>query len=352
MNVIRVLVVDDSVVVRRALTSLLEGEPGILVTGAAANGRIALSKLKQESSDVVVLDVDMPEMDGLETLAEIRRHHPHVRVIMFSVLTERGAGTTLEALFRGAQDYVTKPGGMTDPESAALAVREQLLPKIRALAPPGRGADRRAVAAKTPRRARSQARLEAVVIAASTGGPAALEALLGRLPHRPPVPLLVVQHMPALFTGQLARQLAAKTGLDVHEARHGETVRAGIVLVAPGEKHLAVRLSDQGIFAVVEDGPPVNSCRPSADVLFLSAAGVWGAGVTGVVLTGMGRDGLDGGRAIDAAGGRLLAQDPASSVVWGMPGAVVEGGLAEEIGSPSLLGDRLNSLMARAGRRP
>lgn len=353
MRTVRVLVVDDSVVVRRALTSLLEDEDGITVAGAAPNGRIALAKLSQEPADVVVLDVDMPEMDGLQTLEAIRLHHPGVRVIMFSVLTERGAGTTLEALFRGAQDYVTKPAGMADPEAAAAAVRDQLVPKIRALAssPFAPARARRHQPAFRPAKRRRHAPLEAVAIAASTGGPAALEAVLERLPHHPPVPVLVVQHMPPLFTGQLARQLAAKTGLHVKEAEGDEPVLAGHVYIAPGAAHLTVRRAGDEVRTVLEHSPPVNSCRPSADVLFRGVARAWGGGAAAVVLTGMGRDGLEGCRAIAAAEGRVLAQDEPSSVVWGMPGAVVEAGLAEEIAPPAGLGDRLNGLMARAGRR-
>ncbi len=353
MRPVRVLVVDDSVVVRRALTSLLENEEGIVVAGAAANGRIALAKLRQEPADVVVLDVDMPEMDGLEALKAIRARHPGVRIIMFSVLTERGADTTLEALFRGAQDYVTKPSGMADSEAAAAAVRDQLVPKIRALAstPPAAALARRRQHAPPPVSRRRHAPLQAVAIAASTGGPAALEAVLRRLPHQPPVPILVVQHMPPLFTGQLARQLAAKTGLHVKEAEADETVAPGTVYIAPGDLHLTVRRSGDAVRTLLEDSPPMNSCRPSADVLFRGVARTWGGGATAVVLTGMGRDGLEGCRAVAAAEGRVLVQDEASSVVWGMPGAVVEAGLAEEIAPPTALGDRLNGLMARAGRR-
>jgi len=328
---IRVLVVDDSAVVRRALAELVAGDPELELAGAAPTGRLGLARLARTGADVVVLDVDMPGMDGLETLEAIRRSHPRLPVIMFSVLTERGAEVTLRALFRGAQDYVTKPtaGGR---EAAAEVVRRELIPRIKALGA-GRVGEGPGPAAPPPARPPG-APPAALVVAASTGGPAALERLLAEVPRPAPVPVLVVQHMPPLFTGHLARQLAAKTGHEVREAASGVEARPGVVWVAPGGRHLEVIRDPERPGTVrlrLSDDPPVNSCRPSADVLFRAAARAWGGGVLAVVLTGMGRDGLEGCRAVRAAGGTVLAQDRATSVVWGMPGFVASEGLAHGV---------------------
>lgn len=333
MRRIRVLVVDDSVVVRRLMSQLLEADPVLEIAATAANGRIALAKIPQAAPDIVVLDVDMPVMDGLETLDEIRRLYPSLPVLMFSALTERGADATLEALFRGAVDYVTKPTHTGSADRAAQAIRDEVIPKIKALrarmvttdaaAPAGSAAVLR------PRRRKGP--VEVVVLAASTGGPAALEAVLKHLPRPVPVPVLVVQHMPPIFTTYLAQQLSVKCGHEVREVTGDVRPGAGAVWVAPGGRHMVAEADEDGPLLRVTDDPPVNSCRPSADPLLVSVARVWGAGALAVVLTGMGRDGLRGCEEIREAGGQVLVQDQATSVVWGMPGFIVAAGLANDV---------------------
>ncbi len=351
MRPIRVLVVDDSVVVRRLVSAAMEADPVLEVAGVAANGKIALAKIPQLSPDVVVLDVDMPVLGGLETLAEIRRRHPSLRVIMFSALTERGADATLEALFRGALDYVTKPANLGSAERAARVVREELIPKIKVLChdlvglePPqvAVGPALEAPPVGVPVRAR---RVEVLVVGASTGGPQALEAILTRLPPPLPVPVLIVQHMPPLFTHSLAQQLSHKSGHRVSEAWPGAPIQRGEVLIAPGGLHLEVERTADELRARITDEPPENSCRPAVDVLFRTAADVFAGGTLAVVLTGMGRDGLRGCEAVRRRGGQVVVQDRATSVVWGMPGFVAGAGLAEAVVPlaelPALLATRL-----------
>lgn len=337
MRKIRVLVVDDAVVIRRLLTDTLAGDPGIEVVGAAASGRIALAKIPQVAPDLLTLDVEMPEMSGLETLAAIRAAYPKLPVIMFSTLTARGAGATLEALALGATDYVTKPANVGSVQAAMQAVREQLIPKIKTFCGAAAGQElpappRPSVAAARPVVPAAPGRpVELLVIGVSTGGPNALSALLPALPGGLPVPVVIVQHMPPVFTRLLAERLQARCALRVREAQQGEPVRAGEVLVAPGDWHVTLGRTGGALRVRLTQDPPENSCRPAVDVLFRSAAAAVGAGTLGVVLTGMGHDGLRGARDIRDAGGQIVAQDQATSVVWGMPGAVAEAGLADRI---------------------
>jgi len=346
---IRVLVVDDAVVVRRMVTEALSVDPDIEVVGTAPNGRIALAKIPQINPDVVTLDVEMPEMDGLATLTALRKEYPRLPVIMFSTLTERGAATTMEALLRGANDYVTKPANVGSVSEAQQRIREDLVPRVHALG--GRraatartaGADATAGTRATVSRATvsratasraiatADARVDAVVVGVSTGGPNALADLVPQLPGDLPVPILIVQHMPPMFTRLLAERLDQTSAVHVREAGEGETVLPGEVLVAPGGRHLVVHRVGTEVRTGLSDAPPQNSCRPSVDVLFRAAARVYGANTLGVVLTGMGADGRAGSEHVREAGGHVLAQDAATSVVWGMPGAVVEAGLADEV---------------------
>jgi len=337
MRKARVLVVDDSVVCRRLVASILEREDDIDVVGTAPNGRIALDKVAQHEPDVVVLDIDMPVMDGLTALAQMRRSHPDVRVIMYSVLTERGAAFTLEALALGAADYATKPSATADHAEALRAVEEQLVPRVRALAAP------RPAVALPPAASRAVAADPAVVaLAASTGGPDALPELLGTLPCDFPLPVLVVQHMPPVFTRLFARRLDGCLGLRVREAQDGVSIDGGGVWVAPGDHHLEVR----GGRLVTHRDPPVHSCRPAADVLFRSVAEEFGPAAIGVVLSGMGRDGCAGAAEIRQRGGRVFAQDPESCAVFGMPRHVIEAGIAERVDPPLLLGREIARLAA------
>ncbi len=357
----RVLVVDDAVVVRRIVTDVLAGEPDLEVVGTAPNGRVALHKIPQVNPDVVTLDVEMPEMDGLETLAELRASYPSLPVIMFSTLTERGAAVTMDALLRGANDYVTKPANVGSVPQAMARIREELVPKIHALVPstvsgPERTRHRTsAVGAQhgaVPHGASvgPPAAVEAIVVGVSTGGPNALAELLPRLPADLGVPVLVVQHMPPMFTRLLAERLDPHSALSVREAADGELVCAGDVLVAPGDHHLEVHRRGQGVVTRLTQSPPENSCRPAVDVLFRTAAAAFGAGTLGIVLTGMGYDGRQGAEHVVDAGGRVVAQDQATSVVWGMPGAVVAAGSAEAVVPlPAMSAEIVRRVRARRG---
>jgi two-component system chemotaxis response regulator CheB len=331
MSRTRVLIVDDAVVIRRMLTDVLAEDPAIEVVGAAANGHIALAKLPQVNPDLVVLDVEMPEMDGLETLKAIRAVRPALPVIMFSTLTSRGAQTTLDALALGATDYITKPANVGSVVLACQRVREELVPRIKALC--ARPVRPPASAAPPPRAAADgvPGEIDAVVIGVSTGGPNALAAIMPRIPGDFPVPILIVQHMPPLFTRFLADRLGNLGQLTVQEGRPGARVEPGSVWIAPGDWHMTVERSSDGVVLRTDQGPQENSCRPAADVLFRSVADVYGGRVLGVVLTGMGQDGCRGSERIREAGGQILAQDEATSVVWGMPGYVAQAGLASRV---------------------
>lgn len=341
----RVLVVDDSVVSRRMLSDAIAASPDLEVAAIAANGKIALSKLEQVHPDLVVLDVEMPELDGLATLRELRPRHPKLPVIMYSSLTTRGAQTTLDALTLGANDYAPKPDS-GDPRPAQKQIEEDLLPKIRALLgirPRLATAD--LIPPPTPLISTVTAP-ELVVIGASTGGPNALAELLPQLPAQFPVPVLIVQHMPPVFTGLLAERLAARTRLPVSEVTAPGPALPGRIYVAPGDRHLEVSRGKHGPQLLLSDGPPENSCRPAVDVLFRSAAAEYGAAVLAVVLTGMGRDGLLGARELHRRGAKILVQDEASSIVWGMPGYIAEAGLAESQRDPTELGQEITTRVA------
>lgn len=331
---IRVFVVDDAAAVRRIVTDVLAADPGIEVVGSAANGLEAMARLERLGPDLVTLDIEMPGMDGLETLVELRRHHPRLPVIMFSSLTERGAIATMEALARGATDYVAKPNHSGGVAEAKERIRTELIPKIRALVGrPAQGAAHPAPAHGPAPAARSgpPGRVDAVAIGVSTGGPNALADILPALPADFPIPILIVQHMPPVFTRFLADRLSSRSRVVVREAEDDAVVEPGTVWVAPGDHHMTVWKDGERVRLRLDRGPQENSCRPSADPLFRSAAAIFGGRTLGLILTGMGHDGLLGAQAIRRAGGQLIAQDEASSVVWGMPGAIVAAGLADAV---------------------
>ena len=333
MGRIRVLIVDDAVVVRRLLDQAISSDPALEVAGTAPSGRIALEKISRLNPDLVVLDIEMPEMDGLQTLAAIRRARPELPVIMFSNLTRRGAEATMDALFLGASDYVSKPATAGGPAAALQRVREELLPRIRSLG--ARSADaaplpaaRRGPSAKvTP----SMRRVDIVAIGVSTGGPNALATIFSRLPAAFPVPVLVVQHMPPVFTTMLAERLASRSAISVSEGAHGEVLRARHAWIAPGDVHMSVERCGGENRILLAQGPPENSCRPAVDVLLRSVADVYGDGALTIVLTGMGQDGFRGCEAVHEAGGQILVQDEETSIVWGMPGFVARSGLADMV---------------------
>lgn len=343
---IRVLVVDDSVTVRQLVVDALSTDPELHVVGAAPNGALALSMLARSKPDCIVLDIDMPVMDGLEFLTRLRPEYPRLPVIVFSTLTTHGAETTLQAMWNGASDYVTKPHA-DDYESALQQTRADLVHRIKAFARPSRrtaldsGAPSPAArvsaasptAAALPRPALSPplARVSVVAIGASTGGPRALVDILSALPGDLEAPLLVVQHMPPLFTRHFADGLSSQCDLRVREAEHGVVLEPGVVWIAPGDQHLTASRDGVLVRLWLDQDAPENACRPSVDPMLRSVARVHGAGVLAVILTGMGRDGLAGCRAVREAQGQVIAQDEASSVVWGMPGSVVNAGLANSV---------------------
>lgn len=338
---IRVLIVDDSVVIRRLVRLALEEDPVIEVAGAAANGAIALSKIPQVNPDVITLDIEMPEMDGLEALRRIRKQYPAQRVIMFSTLTERGAEATFEALALGADDYVGKAANVGSLDRSMARLREELLPKIKQffelpgerVARPAPNKPGTAVppAAARPRVSYPPIQPKVVAIGVSTGGPTALGEIVTQFPRHFPLPVLVVQHMPPTFTRLLAERLQTRTELRVEEAKEGSAVEEGKMLIAPGNYHMRIRKTGDGVAVYLDQAPRENSCRPAVDVMFRSVEEVYGGAVISVMLTGMGHDGLRGVEALKSRGGFVIAQDEASSVVWGMPGSVVNAGLADAV---------------------
>jgi len=337
----RVLIVDDSAVMRSLLRSVIGSDNGLELAGAAPDGKSALAAIESLRPDLVLLDVEMPVMDGLATLRQLRARNTRVPVIMCSSLTQRGAKVTVEALAVGASDYVAKPTGHADLGAASRALAQDLLPKIHALtskdaapAAPARRASVLSSIAPPSRLAPMPTALSIMVVGVSTGGPAALDVLLPALPANFPLPVLVVQHMPEIFTQLLAERLAQRCSLRISEAAEGDPVRPGIIRIARGNWHLeviaAARPGQPNTLHLTQN-PLENHCRPAADVLFRTAAQIYSSGVLAVVLTGMGSDGLAGARLIREQEGAVLAQDQATSTIWGMPGAVVRAGLAHRV---------------------
>jgi len=331
MTPIRILVVDDSVVIRRLLSDTLSGDPALEIAGVASDGRIALAKIPLLKPDLITLDIEMPVMNGLETLAAVRKLYPKLPVIMFSTLTERGAAATLDALALGASDYATKPSNTGSPAVALERIRIELIPKIKVLCgvAPLKLLPQPAARPALKVRLRSNPRIEIVAIGTSTGGPNALAEVLPRIPNDFPVPIVVVQHMPPIFTRLLAERLASRSAIPVEEGRAGASLSPGHAWIAPGNFHMKVIHAGMGWSLNLNQGPQENSCRPAVDVLFRSVAAAYGANVLGVVMTGMGSDGVLGAQDIRDAGGDVIIQDEASSVVWGMPGLVHASGLAD-----------------------
>lgn len=362
---IRTLIVDDSGVIRRILTKILSSDPAIDVVGAAADGRLALEMIESLAPDIVTLDIEMPVMDGLETMAEIQKRRPRLPVVMVSTLTERGATATLRALAFGALDYVTKPEPALGPEAAEREFREQLIPKVKNLcrrvledgaasktarpsldvpertprtpqpivarAPSARAPSSTFQAPKADASLAVPARVDLVVLATSTGGPQALETFFKSLPKDFPVPIAIVQHMPPKFTKVLAEHLDRLGGVRVAEGADGAAMTPGSAWIAPGDHHMVVQEKLGRLSLAIHRDAPVQSCRPSADVLFRSAASGFGKRALGVVLTGMGEDGLAGCRELKTLGSTIVVQDQGSSVIWGMPGAVARAGLADVV---------------------
>lgn len=328
---VRVLIVDDSAVVRGLLVRALQGDSSILVAGTAMHGELALDLLRRQPADVVILDVEMPVMDGLTALPHILREFPDTRVIMASASTYAGAQATVQALALGAAGCIAKPSAGSVSASIERLVGE-LVPLIKAL---GRESDRNRSVDFAPR-VSLQAHLrfdrpEAVVIGASTGGPNALSQVLAGLPPDFDCPILIVQHMPPAFTPMLARHLAQDGRRPCIEAVQGGPIESGHTYVAPGNFHLVIGKVGQKLVTTLNQDAPEHFCRPSVNPLFRSAAERFGNRLLAVMLTGMGSDGIEGARAVSARDGLIVAQDEATSVVWGMPGAVVREGLAHDV---------------------
>ena len=334
MAPIRILVVDDSLVVRKMLSDTLSADAELEVVGTAGDGQIALAKIQVLKPDLITLDVEMPVMNGLETLAALRKLYPKMPVIMFSTVTERGAVATLKALSLGASDYATKPSNTSSSGMAIEAIRSDLVPKIKVLC--GRKAMSASAplarpASVSPRRRTSYPPVEIVAIGTSTGGPNALTEILPQIPEGFPVPIVVVQHMPPIFTRLLAERLCSQSLIAVGEGTDAMLLSPAQAWIAPGNFHMTVARAGLSARLQLNQEPTENSCRPSVDVLFRSLASGFGARVLAVVMTGMGSDGVAGAHLIRKAGGEVIIQDESSSIIWGMPGLVYAAGQADAV---------------------
>jgi len=329
---LRVLIVDDAVVFRKGIAEMLADVPYIEVVGSAPNGKIALMKIPALKPDALILDVEMPEMDGIATLRALRDQYPSVKVIMLSIHTTRGADKTLEALSLGAIDFVEKPSGSGDYQTRFQRIRDDLLPKLRLLTlqDPWLLPEKKESRLK-PFPPLQHQECEVIAIACSTGGPNALNTILPEFPYNAKIGILIVQHMPPLFTKQFALSLDQRLPYTVSEAATGDLVTPNMVYIAPGNYHMAVRNIGIEKRIALHQGPLENGCRPSADLLFRSIAEVYGKRALGIVLTGMGKDGMEGVRAMKEKGVVIIAQDKDSSVAWGMPRSVIEAELADYV---------------------
>jgi two-component system chemotaxis response regulator CheB len=344
------MVVDDSVVIRGLISRWIGSEPDMVVAASLRTGRDAVNQIERVDPDVAVLDIEMPDLDGISALPLLLAKKRDLIIIMASTLTRRNAEISFKALSLGASDYIPKPESTREADAAEI-FHHDLIHKIRSFGAKLRRArspsaspalDRSREPASRPQAAVVQPQLlrrpfsmqapRALLIGSSTGGPQALTALVTELgPVIDRFPVLITQHMPPTFTTILAEHLARASRRPAHEALDGEIIKAGRIYVAPGGRHMRVVRHGTDVAIALDDGPPVNFCKPAVDPLFTSAIDVWQAGVLAVVLTGMGSDGMRGGKEIVAAGGSVIAQDEASSVVWGMPGAAVHAGICAAV---------------------
>jgi len=352
---LRVMLVDDSVVIRGMISRWLGSEPDIVVAASLRTGREAVNQLERINPDIAVLDIEMPELDGISALPLMLAKKPNLIVIMASTLTRRNAEISFKALSLGASDYIPKPES-TREATAAETFRHDLVQKIRHLGAKARRSsparatpslvpapDRaRETAHRAPAAAHASAPIaqrafslqnpKVLLIGSSTGGPQALMSLVADIaPVIDRFPVLITQHMPPTFTTILAEHLARSSHRPAREAIDGEAVKAGHIYLAPGGRHMRVVRQASGAVIALDDGPPINFCKPAVDPLFSSAIDVWQGSTLALILTGMGSDGMRGGKDIVAAGGSVIAQDEATSVVWGMPGAAAHAGICSAV---------------------
>lgn len=332
MKSVQVLIVDDSVVMRLMLTEALSEQPGIEVAGTASNGKLAIQRCEQLKPDIVTLDLEMPEMDGMTAITRLREIRPDIRILICSSLSRRGAEITLEALRLGAHDYITKPStGLSAAENVDL-LRHDLLPRIRQFFPSGERQQKSHVAPPSLKPKWPGLKTAAILaIGVSTGGPTALAEIIPQFPAGFPLPVVIVQHMPPSFTASLADRLQRISAIEVSEAKDGDPVLPGKALIAPGGFHMKLVKHGEKILASLNTDPPENSCRPAVDVLFRSVAELYPGKALGAILTGMGSDGAKGLLAMKQAGAYVVAQDEKSCVVWGMPGEAVRLGVADKV---------------------
>jgi len=342
----RIMVVDDSAVVRGLLTRALEGDPRMKVIASVGDGQMAINALARHDVEVVVLDIEMPVMDGITALPKLIEARPGIKVIVASTLTRRNAEISLRCLSIGADDYIPKPSSARE-LNAAENFAHDLLRKVAALGAAARGdtvhmrrpEDKAPPSAPRPAAKREPISLrtapvrrpKAIAIGSSTGGPQALFALTKAIAPGLDVPVFITQHMPPTFTTILAEHIARASGMPAAEAVDGEPAKPGHIYVAPGDHHMTVRMTPAGAVLVLDQEPPENYCRPSVDPMLRSLSAAYGANLLCVILTGMGQDGRRGGETVIEAGGTIIAQDEASSVVWGMPGAVATAGLCTAV---------------------
>ena len=345
MLIKRILIVDDSVVIRRSLSDALARERDLSVAGSAASGRIALMKMPLLKPDVVLLDINLPGKDAMETLAALRADYPATVVVILTVAARRGAADTIDALSLGAKACVMKPEVAARSDARLQLLCAEVVSLMASW--PSVGSHAPAAAVKALPQAAVPHRLDVVAIGVSTGGPTALMDLLPGLASDFPVPIVIVQHMPPVFTRLLAQRLAAKCRIRVAEGRPGQVLRPGDALIAPGDFHMEVEREGAAVVVRTHQSSRENSCRPSVDVLFRSVAQTYGPHALAVVMTGMGRDGVNGCQDIRAAGGQTVVQDEASSVVWGMPGLVVKAELADQVVPLSALADVITDRVSR-----
>jgi two-component system, chemotaxis family, protein-glutamate methylesterase/glutaminase len=346
---IRVLVVDDSALMRKLIPQMLEGEPSIEVVGTAMDGSLGLKKIEELQPDVVTLDLEMPGMNGIDTLKEIMRRAPRPVLVVSSHSTE-GAAVTFKALRLGAVDFVTKP---QDANAHMAATAAELISKIKAAADskvvhPGTSHEAEPAIERPAFGKAGPPATKLVAIGISTGGPQAMEFLLAQLPPDFPGAIVVVQHMPEGFTDMFARRLDELCALQVKEAQSGDAVQPGRVLICPGSRHMKVKRLSMGDIVVLTDEPRVNGHRPSVDVLFRSLAEEFGSQAIAVLMTGMGDDGAEGLGAVKKAGGMTIAQSEESCVVFGMPKAAIDRGYATRVVPLDLLSGTLRALVGRA----